>query len=228
MSEICIEFEDYSARIRTSGAGLSALRYKGRDLVEAFQESDTRFFRGDLLAPWPNRIRDGKYEVSGTTYLAPINEVDRGTALHGLVNKLIWKITQKSSSSVQLEVDLPASISYPTSLHCVARYQLSSQGLELSITTLNTGTLRAPYGVSIHPYLIASSDSKVDDWSLTLNCDEVLEVDEVRLLPISVKKCSELNYDFRNGSIIGERFIDHAFKVDKSKPRVISDRKSVV
>jgi aldose 1-epimerase len=222
MSEIDIQFEEYSAQIRTSGAGLSALKYSGRDLIEPFQPDDTRFYRGDLLAPWPNRIRDGKYEVSGKTYSIPINEVERGTALHGLVNQLTWKVTQQSADSVQLEVDLPASDSYPSSLHCVVGYQLSEEGLEISIAALNTGSSLAPYGVSIHPYLIANSDSKVDEWTLTLNCNEALEVDVKRLLPLSVKLCEQMNFDFRKGSVIGERFVDHAFKVDASKPRAIS------
>ena len=222
MSDITIESEDYSAQIRTHGAGLNSLRFKGRELVEAFQARDTRYFRGDLLAPWPNRIRDGKYEVMGKTYSAPINEVERGNALHGLVNQLTWLVTQQSTYSVQLEVDLSLSDAYPTSLHLIALYRLSSKGLELSITARNSGTMRAPYGVSIHPYVVASPQSKVDEWTLTLNCSEVLEIDNKRLLPISIKNCEDLNFDFRNGSVIGSRFIDHAFKVDPSKPRTIS------
>jgi aldose 1-epimerase len=222
MSDITIKSGDYSAQIRTHGAGLNSLRFKGRDLVEAFQASDTRFFRGDLLAPWPNRIRDGKYEVMGKTYSAPINEEERATALHGLVNQLTWLVTQQSADSVQLEVDLSSSDAYPTSLHLIALYRVSSEGLELSITARNSGAVRAPYGVSIHPYVVAMPESTVDEWTLTLNCNEVLEVDSKRLLPLSIKNCEELNFDFRNGSVIGNRFIDHAFKVDPGKPRTIS------
>lgn len=66
MSEIRIESGDYSAEIRTMGAGLSALRYKGRDLVDPFIPAlKPENYRGDVLAPWPNRIEDGQYEVDG-------------------------------------------------------------------------------------------------------------------------------------------------------------------
>ena len=222
MPEVGINYGDYQALIRTTGAGLSSLTYRGRDLVDPFQSCDPRFFRGDLLAPWPNRIGDGKYEVQGKSFTAPINEVDRRTALHGLVFGLDWKITNQSETSVELEVVLDASDAYPTSLHFNASYKLGSDGLEISITAHNIGSTLAPYGVSIHPYLIANPDSKVNEWKLTLHCDEVLEVDELRLLPIALKACIDLNFDFRNGVVIGDRFIDHAFKVDVNKPRAIS------
>ena len=222
MSEVEINSGDYKARIRMTGAGLSALSYKGRDLVDPFQPSDTRFFRGDVLAPWPNRIGDGIYKVAGKTYTAPTNEGKRKTALHGLIFGLNWEVTEQSDSTVTLEVNLPASDSYPTSLHFSATYQLSSEGLEITITAQNQGDVPAPYGVSIHPYLIASSDSSVNEWSLKLPSSKVLEVDEVRLLPIALRDCSELNFEFQRSSMIGTRFIDHAFKVDEGKPRVIT------
>jgi aldose 1-epimerase len=222
MSEVEINSGDYKARIRMTGAGLSTLSYKGRDLVDPFQPSDTRFFRGDVLAPWPNRIGDGIYEVAGKTFTAPINEGNRKTALHGLIFGLNWEVTEQSDSTVTLEVDLPASDSYPTSLHFAATYQLTSEGLEITITAQNQGDVTAPYGVSIHPYLIASTDSSVNEWSLKLPSNKVLEVDEVRLLPIALRDCSDLNFEFQRSSVIGTRFIDHAFKVDEGKPRAIT------
>jgi aldose 1-epimerase len=222
MTEIEIQSGDYKARVRTVGAGLNKLSFNGRDLVDPFQPSDTRFFRGDVLAPWPNRIGDGRYEVAGKTYIAAINEIDRKTALHGLVFALDWKVTEQSESRATLEVDLPASDSYPTSLHFVTSYQLSEDGLEITITAENVGETSAPYGVSIHPYLIASAGSSVNEWSLMLPSSQVLEVDEVRLLPIALRECSELNFEFQKGSVIGSRFIDHAFKVDEGKTRAIT------
>ncbi len=222
MSEAEIKYGDYKALIRTKGAGLSSLTYGNRDLVDPFQSSDPRFFRGDVLAPWPNRIGDGKYDVQGKSFTAPINEVDRRTALHGLVFGLDWEIKKLSEYSVELEVVLAASDAYPTSLHFNASYTLGLDGLEISITAHNIGSALAPYGVSIHPYLIANPDSKVNEWELTLHCDEVLEVDKLRLLPIALKACGELDFDFRDGTVIGDRFIDHAFKVALNKPRAIS------
>ena len=222
--EVEIQYGDYVARIRREGGGLNSLSYKGRNLVDPFQASDPRFFRGDVLAPWPNRIADGKYEVEGKNYTVAINEAERRTALHGLVFSLLWEVLDASQDHVRLGVDLTASGSYPTSLHLEATYRLSPDGLSISISAENTGSAKAPYGVSIHPYLMASDGQSVDEWTLKLHSNEVLDVDEVRLLPIALKSCEEMNFDFRDGAKIGTRFIDHAFTVDDSKPRTITLR----
>lgn len=222
MSEIKLQSGDYTAIIRKHGAGLNSLTFRNRNLVEPFLLGQPARYRGDLLAPWPNRIRDGKYLVEGKTYEVPINETNRQTSLHGLINNLNWDITIKSRNRVELGVELLESISFPTSLIFRAIYALSDKGLTIEIHANNSGTKRAPYGVSIHPYLIAFPSEKVDQWKLAMNSDQVLAVDQKRLLPLQLCEVSELNYDFRQGAKIGNRFIDHAFKVDESKPRLIS------
>ena len=223
MSEIRIESGDYSAEIRTMGAGLSALRYKGRDLVDPFIPAPKpENYRGDVLAPWPNRIEDGQYEVDGNLYVIPINEPNRGTALHGLVNCLEWDVIEKTEHSLLLKAMLKESTSYPTDLEFSVNYSLSSQGLAIEISATNIGRKKAPYGVSIHPYLIATPDSRVDDWSLTMSASEVLDVDMKRLLPIGLRKVEELDFDFRTGRLIGDQFIDHAFKVDQGSELIVT------
>jgi len=214
--DINIESGSYSAQIRRMGAGLNFLRYRGRDLVDPFiPATKPENYRGDILAPWPNRIEDGEYKVDGDLFVIPINEPDRGTALHGLVNCFEWDVIDKSDSFVLLKGILRSSTSYPTDLEFLAKYSLSDQGLSLTISAVNVGAKRAPYGVSIHPYLVPTPDSRVDEWSLKMNSSEVLEVDMVRLLPIGLRKVEELDFDFRSGRVIGNQFIDHAFKVDK-------------
>lgn len=221
MSEVTIKFGEYEASIREKGAGLNWLRHMNRNLVDPYQPMDSRFFRGDVLAPWPNRIRDGIYLVDGVTYRAPVNESARMTALHGLVFDLNWKITHQTESVVKLEVELLASEAYPTSLYIEVEYSLSQAGLGITIAASNTGAAKAPYAVSIHPYLVASPGSSVDEWSLQLPSQKVLDVDADRLLPIVLKYCTELNFDFKDGQIIGNRFIDHAFKVNLNQPKEI-------
>lgn len=217
-----INSHGYSAEIRNYGAGLNFLRHAGRNLIEPFQPDATpERFRGDLLAPWPNRIGDGVYHVDGVEYCVTINETSRGTALHGLVNLLIWNLNAQSDASVTLSAVLPASQAYPTDLALEVTYTLGDSGLMITLSAKNIGAKKAPYGASIHPYLIANEFEKNDDWHLLIHCDEVLEVDHDRLLPIAVREVISLDYDFRSNSLIGDRYIDHAFIVDETKPREI-------
>ena len=41
--------------------------------------------RGQLLAPWPNRVQDGSYEFAGESYQLALDEPERRNAIHGLV-----------------------------------------------------------------------------------------------------------------------------------------------
>ena len=53
---------DYEAVIASVGASLRSLTYDGRDLTVPFDADEVRpSYRGATLAPWPNRVVDGKY-----------------------------------------------------------------------------------------------------------------------------------------------------------------------
>lgn len=222
MTNYQINSNGYSAEIRSFGAGLNFLTHFGRNLIDPFQpNSIPERFRGDLLAPWPNRIGDGIYYVDGVEYRATINETSRETALHGLVNLLNWNPSSQSDASITLSAVLLASQAYPTDLALDVTYTLSDDGLRITLSAKNIGTKKAPYGASIHPYLIAKKFEKNDVWHLLIHCNAVLEVDQDRLLPIAVRDVEVLNYDFRSNFLIGNRFIDHAFVVDRTKPSEI-------
>ncbi len=221
---INISAGDYQAKIRTSGGGLSELIFQSRNLVEPYDETDTsERYRGDLLAPWPNRIRDGRYLIGDQEFQVPINETDRNNALHGLVNVLEWRVKVSSTSKAILESTLPASDFYPTTLQMWVSYELDQGGLTWKIGAKNIGSTKVPYGASIHPYLIAQPDQHVDDWSLQLPAAEVLDIDPDRLLSLELISVERKEFDFRNGDVIGERFIDHAFKVESSTMARIVD-----
>ena len=80
---------DYEATIASVGATLRTLIYRGRDLVVPFEPDIVRpFFRGATLAPWPNRIVDGRYVFRGRSYEVALTEPGRGQALHGLASWL--------------------------------------------------------------------------------------------------------------------------------------------
>jgi aldose 1-epimerase len=77
---------EYTATIASVGATLRSLKHKGRELVVPFDADEVRpAFRGATLAPWPNRVVDGKYTFDGTEHELALTEPKRGHALHGLV-----------------------------------------------------------------------------------------------------------------------------------------------
>lgn len=215
-TSITIASGAYEAIVRTNGGGLSSLTIDGRDLVEPFDPQESRtLYRGDLLAPWPNRIADAQYSFEGNSYTLSMNEVGRKNALHGLLLSLVWTVTEQSSDSVTLEVELAASDAYPTDLAFSVKYSLSVDGLAWKLEAKNVGLNRAPYGASIHPYLIADPASNVDQWNLRLPAIKFMQVDTERLLPVGIELVERADFNFNSSRVIGNQFIDHAFQINR-------------
>ncbi len=201
----------YRAIATQVGGALRLLRHGERDLIKSWDaEQVMPLYRGAVLAPWPNRIADGRYTYDGREQQLPINEVARGTALHGLVAFLEWQPLHHSADTVSLGCRLWPQPGYPNLLDLEVSYTLSDDGLRWSLAATNAGASTAPYGCSIHPYLMAGP-GKVDDWTLTLPAERVLEVDAERLLPQATVGLEGGDLDFRSGRTIGGTAIDSAF-----------------
>src|SRR4051812_7503826 len=59
-------------------------------------------FAGRVLAPWPNRVRDGRYAFDGDEHRLELSEPERGNALHGLVLRSRWRGVRTSVRRVAL------------------------------------------------------------------------------------------------------------------------------
>jgi aldose 1-epimerase len=215
MPNLLITAGKYRAEIRSKGGGLNSLTFKHKNLIDPFIAGEPHRYRGDLLVPWPNRIRDGKYSFQNREYKSFQNEVSRSNALHGLVLENEWVVQENKENSVDLITSIINEESYPTKLEIRVSYLISTTGLMINLIAMNVGPNNAPYGHSIHPYLIADPDSKVDSWILKMPASKYMEVDVNRLLPIGVKSVNE-EFNFNSGRRIGKTFIDHAFQIDKS------------
>jgi len=65
----------FKAKINTYGASLISLSNNEFNLIE----SNTRegLYAGSVLAPWPNRIKDGRYSFNDEMFELPINEKNK-------------------------------------------------------------------------------------------------------------------------------------------------------
>jgi aldose 1-epimerase len=196
--------------VRSLGASLQSLRWDERDLVLPFGDGDLRpAFRGAVLAPWPNRVGDGRWSWRGQQEQLALTEPDRGHALHGLVAWTEWRTVEHTERSVELTTTLWPQPGYPFQLELTMRWSLDEeQGLSAELTASNASAESAPYGCAIHPYLVAPGGS-VDDWVLHVPADEELQVDE-RLLPTELIGVPPA-HDFREPRAVGSAQMDNAF-----------------
>lgn len=211
--QLVLRSGELRATVATVGASLREYRQGDRHLTVPFAAHQPRpNFRGLTVAPWPNRVVDGQYSWRGERHQLPINEVDRGHALHGFTSWLLFHVTASDESSVTLEAVVEAQSGYPWSIGIETKYSLDPGGLTQTVLAKNLSDEPAPYGVCPHPYLVAGP-GHVDDWTLTLPADTVLTVSEPRLAPETLEsvRIDRQRFDFREARRIGSVEIDHAF-----------------
>ncbi|MFQ1002316.1 aldose 1-epimerase family protein [Modestobacter sp. SSW1-42] len=199
------------AVITEVGGGLRSYRAGGRDLVDGFGEHEMApNARGHVLAPWPNRLRDGRFVWDGEEHETPISESETGNAIHGLVRFVAWEVVDRTSDRVELEHLLHPQPGYPWSLRLRIAYELSAAGLRVQTTATNEGDRALPYGEGHHPYLAAGAGLHVDDCTLVAPGRTRLETDE-RAIPTGAVDVAGTRYDLRAGEKVGDLLIDHAF-----------------
>ncbi len=201
----------YRAVVTEVGGRLRVLTHDGRELVKGFAADEVApLSRGALLVPWPNRIADGRYDHAGASFQLPLTEPLRRNAIHGLLGFAAWNLAHHDASSVTLRHRLWPQTGYPFLLDLEVSYVLAADGLRWSISATNGGDVAAPYGCSIHPYVLAGP-GPVDEWTLRVPASRWLAVDPDRLLPLDVHPVEDSDFDFRTARRIGSLQLDHAF-----------------
>ncbi|MFC8190847.1 aldose 1-epimerase family protein [Cellulomonas sp. NPDC057328] len=200
---------DQVAVITSVGASIREYRVGDRDVVLPFAaESLAPAFSGAVLAPWPNRIRDGVYRYRGTTYQLHLSEPPRGVAIHGLVAHQRFDLVERTPESVTLRHDLVPTPGYPWPVRVEQTYRLTERGLDVTTVATNLGADVAPYGVGYHPWLSPGAGT-VDECTLQVDAARHVEVDN-RLLPTGSAPVSGV-FDLREPRSLKDVVLDDAW-----------------
>ncbi|GAA5119286.1 aldose 1-epimerase family protein [Alloalcanivorax gelatiniphagus] len=198
----------YVAVVTESGAALRSLRLHGRDLVHGFAETEmSSGGRGQLLMPWPNRIRGGRYSFGGRDLQLGLTDPSRGNASHGLARWASWTVEEHTDTSVSLVYRVMAQTGYPWALDLHVLYDLSADGLVVTQTATNLSPDPAPYASGAHPYLCVGD--AVEDLELTLPARERVLFDD-RQIPVGTEPVAGA-YDFRSPRRVGDLVLDDGF-----------------
>ncbi|MFB9237114.1 aldose 1-epimerase family protein [Plantactinospora siamensis] len=192
------------------GGGLRSYRHDGVDYLDGYGVDEISPGRaGHVLAPWPNRIRDGRYTFGERTLQLDLSEPERNVAIHGLVSWVRWRLVEQSADAVTVEYDLPPHPGYPWALRLRTRWSVGPDGLRAEHQATNLAGEPAPFGFSVHPYLQVPGVA-VDDLSLRLPARTRLLLDG-RLLPVGAAKVAGTEYDWTTARPIGDARLDLAF-----------------
>jgi len=199
-----IEGGGWEATVVEVGGGVRTLSFRGRALLDGYAEHEMcTSGRGQILIPWPNRLRDGRFDDNQL----PLNEPEKRNAIHGLVRWAGWRCAERSGSSVTMTHTLHPQPGYPFTLELRAAYALSERGLSVETTAHNLGAGTAPFGAGQHPYLHLAD--RVDEITLQAPGALRLETDErsipVRAVPVAGE------YDFREPRRVGGTVLDTCY-----------------
>lgn len=201
----------YRAVVTESGGALRVLQHEGRDLVDGFEEDAmSSGGRGQLLVPWPNRIRDGRYRFDGRDLQLALTEPSRHNASHGLARWASWQVLRRDAASVVQGLRLAAQTGYPWTLDLSVERRLDADGLTVVQSATNRSSSPAPFASGSHPYLSAGP-GPVDGWLITCPASERMLSDDERLLPAGREAVEGTPYDFRGGGPLGDVEVNHAF-----------------
>ncbi|NYF97843.1 aldose 1-epimerase family protein [Janibacter cremeus] len=202
---------DVEAVVVEVGGGLRTLTVAGVDVVAGYPVGDMApAGRGQLLVPWPNRIRDGRYRFDGREHELPITERSTDNASHGLVRWEAFRPTERDEDRVVLVHTLHPRPGYPFALEARVAWQVDPRGLTCATTITNVGHDAAPVGYGAHPYLALGS-TPASQARLTVPADRVVLVDPDRKLPVGTHEVADSPFDLRGGEPLGDRDIDNAY-----------------
>lgn len=198
------------AQISPLAAGLRSYRRNGVQLSEpATEEAVAPGGSGLALAPWPNRVEDGKWLLDGVLQQLDITEVARGHAIHGLLRNTEYSVAEQTGNSVLLTARIYPQHGYPFQLLHRVQYSLTEAGsLEVRQRLTNESAAVAPVALGAHPYL-RLGDLPAEELTLTVPARRYLLAD-AGLIPRGRSEVGP-EADLRAGRLLAELDLDCAY-----------------
>jgi aldose 1-epimerase len=201
---VVIELAAGSARLAIDparGGRLASLAIDGRELLLGPPDADDRSTGWGcfLMAPWPGRLADGRFDWRGRSIHVPLTHGRH--AIHGLLWARPWTVGSTSTTAAVLSCELPRD-EWPMGGRVVERVTLSDDALILEASVEADDAMPAALGW--HPWFLRRGEVRVE-----LHADAVLEVDD--MIPTGRAQPPEGALDLGDGPDLGDRRIDDTY-----------------
>ncbi|HEY8719856.1 aldose 1-epimerase [Pengzhenrongella sp.] len=162
------------------------------DVLDGYRDADELAaqdgVRNGIMAPFCNRVADGRYVFDGVAHDLLPGAADR-LIYHGLVRTLPFTVgevaTHDDGARVTLRCDALADgrhPGYPFAVVVEVTYRLRAGSLEVEIAGCNVGTRAAPFAAGWHPYFRLPGARTTDRLGLALESSAAIRTDPA-LLP---------------------------------------------
>jgi len=200
---------DVTAQIAQVGASLRHLTVGGVDIVPPYPADEpTPMCSGVVLAPWPNRIRDGIWQDGETTRALAVTEPKFRNASHGLLRFSAYDIVEQSDEAATLTATIVPQTGYPYLVETMVRYALTDAGIDVTHTLTNRSVDPATVALGTHPF-VTIGDADARELVLRIPAETYFETDE-RMLPIGESPVPQ-GTDLREGRRLGDVQLDTGF-----------------
>ncbi len=208
--EITLAHGDLRLRVAALGASLRGLWQveadgNRTDIITGYEGAKNKAGgQGDVLIPFPGRVRDGKYTFENKPYQMAQNDKESSGAIHGFVRHQQWEVEAQSEHDITYATAMNSGDhpGYPFALRVRVTYALQAAGMMCQFDIANVGQEDAPVAAGFHPYFTVGSEH-IDADSLTLPFEDTLEF--ANLLPTGkVLPVENTPFDFRQPRVIGD------------------------
>lgn len=184
-----------------------------------------------ILCPFPNRIKNGRFEWDAREYKLPEDQVGYvgDNAIHGFCLDRPWRVTKQTASSLagefQLSKDDPGRRPlWPADFLIEVRYEVLGPALRCDIRISNPDTVPLPFGFGTHPHfkLPLSGNSRFEDCLIQAPAAQRYEL--IEGLPTGRKFDVEDRFDLRDGQVMDGLKLDDVYTTLSYEPAGLISR----
>ncbi|MFF3914259.1 aldose 1-epimerase [Streptomyces sp. NPDC001852] len=229
---LVVSAPDDSARVVLALRGATLLSWQVRhgaagrlkELTDGYREEEELLsqdgVRAGLMAPFTNRVADGRYRYDGHDHdLLPGRLGDR-TIYHGLVRETPFDLVHTTTTTDSARLLLHTTSirpdrypGYPFALDVEVEFTVTATELTIQIRATNVGDTTAPFAAGWHPYFTLSRP--IDDLLLHIPAHTLIRTD-ASLIPLTgdaallaLDDCPGM--DFRAPKRLGDAVIDACY-----------------
>ena len=153
----------------------------GINSKEDFEENAS--YKSIVLAPFPNRLKAGKFTFEDKTYQFPINDHTFNNALHGMrIEDGFRLVREEAGSALNLSLEYQydgAQDYFPFPYSIRLDISIDPYKCQLGFEIQNTGNTVAPLGIGWHPYFTLGQ--KIDECGLCMPKCKKIEIAEAMI-----------------------------------------------
>ena len=147
------------------GAAFARLACRGIEVLTPLPlgaDPNASFAGAFLMAPWTNRLDEGRLPVGGTTWHLPVNRPSDDTAIHGLARDAAWTVADAEAGRAVLQQQGDAE-AFGVPWHWQARLEvaLAAAGFRIAVSLTNAGAQPFPFGCGWHPFFARPAGTRL-------------------------------------------------------------------